>query len=94
MLNTVQLPSMAVEDGFHTHVLPMLKGSAPGECKRIAAGNATQRTYMEGELWRLPPMAIKLKGVMATTKPSRDLYSILFHTPCNNSVRFTIESDG
>ena len=34
-----------------------------------------------GELVRLPPMAVKLNGETASTKPSSGRYSMRFQTP-------------
>jgi hypothetical protein len=34
-----------------------------------------------GAVGRLPPMAVKLKGVTAKTKPSRGRYSMRFQAP-------------
>ena len=41
---------------------------------------------IDGELWRLEAIAMKLKGVMAATKPSRARYSCRFQTPKAFSV--------
>ncbi len=37
--------------------------------------------HQNGEVGRFPAMAVKLKGVMANTKPSRARYSEKFHSP-------------
>jgi hypothetical protein len=57
MLNTCQLASMLVPEGFQSTTLPICAG-------------------VDG---RLEPMAKKLKGVMASTKPSSGRYSMRFH---------------
>ena len=38
-----------------------------------------------GALVRLPPIAVKLNGLTAKTKPSSGRYSIRFHTPGEES---------
>ena len=51
---------------------------------RIAESDGFHRETLPmivGVAARLPPMAVKLKGVIAAMKPSRPRYSILFQTP-------------
>ena len=38
-----------------------------------------------GDVVRLAPIAVKLNGLIASTKPSRARYSILFHTPADEA---------
>ncbi len=48
----------------------------------LSAGfHTTTLPIKAAEAGRLPAMAVKLKGVMATTKPSSARYSIRFQIP-------------
>lgn len=50
-------------------------------CERVNTLYGATTMRETGLRTRLQPMAKKLKGDMAATKPSRPLYSSLFHTP-------------
>src|SRR5262245_53022334 len=54
------------------------------EYEAVEAGfQITVLPISAGDADRLPPIAVKLNGVTANTKPSSGRYSMRFHTPCD-----------
>jgi hypothetical protein len=52
------------------------------ECSAVVAGfHTTTLPISAGAVGKLPPIAVKLNGVTASTNPSRLRYSTWFHMP-------------
>ena len=81
------VPPMAAESPGMKLITPGGRPASMNACitiqfEKTAVDAGFQRTVLPasaGAIDRLPPMAVKLKGEMASTKPSRARYSILFH---------------
>ena len=56
------------------------------EYAAVDAGfHTTVLPIIAGDVVRLPPMAVKLNGLTAKTKPSSGRYSIRFQTPADDA---------